>query len=108
MPVIFHRKNIRRYFKTIWVIILLSFLYLNACSYRNAAVKAEKKTEQIKIKQQREAEASEAAAKKLHFNDQTKKVRERMKEDEKKRNKYYNKKLGRSFFSILFGKKKRR
>jgi hypothetical protein len=107
MPVIFHSTIIQRYFKTTGFIILLSFIYLNSCAYKNAAVKAEKKTEQIKQKQLKAEEQSLAASKKHHYSIQTKKVKERMKENDKKTNSYYNKKLGRSFFSRMFGKKKR-
>jgi hypothetical protein len=108
MSVIFHSKNILTNSKTIWIIILFSLIFFSSCARRNAAVVAQRKTEKIRVQQQKETEAGIEKARKRHFNMQTKKVQERMKADEKKTKEYYNKKTERSFFSMLFGKKKRR
>jgi hypothetical protein len=108
MPYIFQCKNILRNFKTVWFIVIISILISGCFVHRNAAEKAQNKSEQIKIKQKKEAAASEDASKRKHFKMQSKKVQARMKDDERKTSSYYNKKLGRSFFSLLFGKKKRR
>jgi hypothetical protein len=107
MPVNFQCKNILRNFKIAWFIILISFLFLDISAQKNGVKKAENKKEYINNKQKKETEASETAAKKHHYGIQTKKVQKRIKADERKTKNYYNKKLGRSFFSVLFGKKKR-
>jgi hypothetical protein len=44
----------------------------------------------------------------LHYNKQTKKVQKRMTKDNKKTEKFYNQKLGYTFFQRLFGKNKKR
>jgi hypothetical protein len=87
--------------------MLFSFLFLNISAQKNGANKAENKKEYIKDKKQKSEQASESAAKRHHFGIQTKKVQKRIREDDRKTKKYYNKKLHRSFLSILFGKKKR-
>ena len=82
-------------------------ILLSSCFHKGAFAKGERKQEQIKIQQQKEEAANSARTRKHHFDIQTKMVQKRIKEDEKKTSEYYNKKLKRSFFSRLFGKKKR-
>ncbi len=108
MLVFFQSKNILTNLTKVCFIVLFSFLFSGLSAQNDAAAKAEKKKKQIETEQQKKADAALEAAKKHHFDMQTKKVQKRMKEDERKTDKYYNKKLGHSFFSKLFGKKKRK
>ena len=87
--------------------MLFSLLFLDITAQKGDKVNAEDKKEYIQNKQRKAAEASQAAAKKHFYNIQTKKVQKRMREEDRNTKKYYNKKLGRSFFKMMFGKKKR-
>jgi hypothetical protein len=107
MPVIFQCKNILRNSKKAWFIMLFSLLFLDITAQKGGKINAEDKKEYIQNKQRKAAEASQVAAKKHFYNIQTKKVQKRMREEDRNTKKYYNKKLGRSFFKMMFGKKKR-
>lgn len=69
---------------------------------------AEKKKEQLALEQEKAAEAKQDASVKHQFNIQSKSVQKRMKKNQQETTNYYNKKLGKTLFQELFGKKNKR
>jgi hypothetical protein len=90
----------------IYLILCLLPVFINA--QKKDAKKIEERKEQLRIEREKAAEVQREAGLKHHFEIQTKNVQKRMKQNIRSTNKYYNRKLGLTFFQKLFPEKKKR
>jgi hypothetical protein len=75
---------------------------------KNDAKKIEDRKEQLRMEREKAAEAQHEAGLKHQYEIQTKSVQKRMKQNLRSTNKYYDRKLGLTFFQKLFSCKKKR